>query len=58
MKTKCVSCGKSFDYDKHGGTCPKCGRVQLASSHEPDTTISPKVKSTTSVSPKKKHYHI
>ncbi len=58
MKTKCTSCGKAFDYVKYGGTCPKCGQVQLSSSHEPDTTKSTKVKNTSPASPKKKHYHI
>lgn len=26
---KCNSCGKKFDPEKHGGTCPKCGAMQL-----------------------------
>lgn len=26
MKVKCEKCGKSFDYDKYYGICPKCGR--------------------------------
>lgn len=58
MKTKCISCGKAFDYTQHGGTCPACGRVQLSSSHNPDPTTSTKVQHTTPTSPKKRHYHI
>lgn len=27
--TICKSCGKRFDKIKHGGTCPRCGTMQL-----------------------------
>lgn len=33
MKINCKSCGKRFDHEKHGGTCPKCGTVQTTSQY-------------------------
>ncbi|MBQ9984198.1 MAG: hypothetical protein IJP29_06370 [Lachnospiraceae bacterium] len=35
MKINCKNCGKRFDHEKHGGTCPKCGTVQTAGQYAP-----------------------
>lgn len=31
QKHRCPNCGKRFDYDMHGGSCPKCGHFSRPS---------------------------
>lgn len=40
MKIKCENCGKQYNYEKHMGICPKCGRyVRQADIYDQDSAI-------------------